>query len=203
RRVVERVLAALRLHLDKLFLDRRDLRLERACAPAHASAGSALGTLLPPFDLRPKGADRVDRLVYFTELVADPHAQRELRVEVGLRRGHAWVLADLERGFVPLATGLEANAVLARRRDRPRERRLRRLPCRVVLNARGVRVSHIPREAVEPNLVRDLRLARLFYLLGPPLFLSKRGPGGRATRFASRLGWCAPELSGLFALCVF
>ena len=52
--------------------------------------------------------------MYLGELVADAHAQSELRVEVRLGRRHAWVLADLERGLVALAANLETNAVLAR-----------------------------------------------------------------------------------------
>src|SRR5438445_3322480 len=87
-------------------------------------------------------------------------------------------------------------AVPARRRDRSRERRLSRFPCRIVLYARGVRVSHIPREAVEPNLVRDLRLARVLQIFGPPLLRREH----LLVLLVFRLGWRALELSDLFAL---
>src|SRR5207247_2346203 len=133
--------AALRLHLDELVLDRGDLRLERARAPTHASTGASLGTLLPPFDLRPKGADPVDRFVHLGELVADAHPQRELRVEVRLGRRNARVLANFEGGLVTLATDLETNAVLAGSRDRAGERRLSGFPCRVVLDTPGVEID--------------------------------------------------------------
>src|SRR5205823_10774153 len=109
------------------------------------------------------------RLVHLGELVADAHAERELRVEVRLCRRNARVLADLERDFVSLAANIEPNAVLAGWRDRPGERRFRRLPRRVVLDARGVGLPHVPGEAIEPGLLRHLRLFRLLELLAAPL----------------------------------
>src|SRR5438132_13523070 len=98
-RVVERVLAALRLHLDELLLHRGELRLQRARTSTHASAGASLSALLPSFDLRAQRANPVDRVMYLGELVADAHAQSELRVEVRLGLRHARILADLERGL--------------------------------------------------------------------------------------------------------
>src|SRR2546428_4273439 len=174
RRVVERVLAALRLHLDELFLDAANLRLERGCRTAQPRrAGGAFGALLPAFDLATERAHRVDRLMYVGELVADPETQRELRIEVGLRRGRARVLTDLERGLVPLAADLEPNATLPGRADRSREGRLRRFPGRIVLDACGIGIAHVPGEPVEAGLLRDLGLARLLDLFGPPLLGSE------------------------------
>src|SRR2546426_10672678 len=167
RRVVERVLAALRLHLDELFLDAANLRLERGCRTAQPRrAGGGFGALLPAFDLATERAHRVDRLMYVGELVADPETQRELSVEVGLRRGRARVLTDLERGFVPLAADLQSNAILPGCADRSGEGRLRRFPGRIVLDAGGVGMPHVPGEPVKAGFLWDPRLARLLDLLG-------------------------------------
>src|SRR3989475_1399341 len=93
RRVVERVLAALRLHLDELFLDAANLRLERGCRTAQPRrAGGALGALLPALGLATGRAHPVDRLLYVGGLFAGPGTQRELSLQVGLRRGRARVL---------------------------------------------------------------------------------------------------------------
>src|SRR5437899_11387616 len=85
RRVVERVLAALRLHLDELFLDTANLRLERGCRTAQPRrAGDAFGALLPAFDLATERAHRVDRLLSVGELVRHPELHGELRVNVAV-----------------------------------------------------------------------------------------------------------------------
>src|SRR2546426_2023356 len=197
RRVVERVLAALRLHLDELFLDAATLRLERGCRTAQPRrAGGAFGALLPAFDLATERAHRVDRLMYVGELVADPETQRELSVEVGLRRGRARVLTDLERGFVPLAADLEPNAILPGCADRSGEGRLGRFPGRIVLDAGGVGMPHVPGETVEAGFLGDPRLARLLDLLGALLLRRER----LLVLLVLRLGRGALELADLLPL---
>src|SRR3989442_343135 len=197
RRVVERVLAALRLHLDELYLDAANLRPEHGCRTAQQRrAGGAFGALLPAYDLATERAHRVDRLMYVGDLVADPETQRELSVEVGLRRGRARVLTDLERGFVPLAAALEPNAILPGCADRSGEGRLRRFPGRIVLDAGGVGMPHVPGETVEAGVLGNPRLARLLDLLGALLFRRER----LLVLLVLRLGRGALELADLLPL---
>src|SRR5207237_8621385 len=133
RGVVERVLPALRLDLDELLLDGGDLLFERAGRPPEPRGPAAsLGAFLPAVDLCTELPDRVDGLVDLAELVADPQAERELRIEIGLRRGDARILHDLERHLVPLARDLDTNAVVPRGRDRPGQRGLRRPALRII-----------------------------------------------------------------------
>src|SRR2546428_823638 len=199
RRVVERVLAALRLHLDELLLDAVNLRLERGCRTAQPRrAGGAFGALLPAFDLATERAHRVDRLMYVGELVADPETQRGLSVEVGLRRGRARGPTDLERGFVPLAADLAPNAVLPGCADRSGEGRLRRFPGRIVLDAGGVGMPHVPGETVEAGVLGDPRLARLLDLLGALLLRRER----LLVLLVLRLGRGALVLADFVYICV-
>src|SRR5204862_8304687 len=95
--------------------------------------------------------------MYLGELVADAHAQSELRVEVRLGRRHARVLAALERGLVAPAAHLHTNAVRARGCAPGGEPLPRRLPARAVFGARGAGVARVPPDPLAPGLLPRLR----------------------------------------------
>src|SRR5207249_2684388 len=83
------------------------------------------------------------------------------RLEVFLRRADTRILLDLERRLERFARDLEAYSVRTRRHLWTRELRLEGVPGpTLALDLRGVRVTHVPEEAVEAGKHRHLRILR-------------------------------------------
>ena len=151
---VEGVLAALRLRLHELGFDGVEGPLRRRGRPR------ILACIAQP----------VHRAVVVVEQVAELLAQRELRVEILLRRRDARVLHDGELRLALLAVDIEADGVCAGRGDATLERTLQLVHDeRLIVDPRGLGIPHLPHEPIHPGLDGDARLLVLGIRVGRTL----------------------------------